>query len=171
MSPKKYRLRSPSKRAASVAKKKPKKKEAPRVYSIEDFEVLKELGKGSFGVVNLVRDTQSQELYALKCLKKLCIRGKKQIEHVQNEKKILKQFSPGDFCSHMLGSFQDEEHLYILLEYLPGGELIRRIRGRTIMTEEDIRFYMAEIVLGVERLHSHGIIYRDLKPENILIDS
>ena len=66
---------------------------------------------------------------------------------------------------------QDQDYLYMILEYLSGGELIKLIRKAIFMSEEDTRFYLAEIVLAVESLHSQGIIYRDLKPENILIDS
>ena len=70
----------------------------------------------------------------------------------------------------MYESLQDEQNLYMLLDYLPGGELIRQIRKAVCMSDDDSRFYLAEIVLAVESLHSKNIIYRDLKPENILID-
>lgn len=70
----------------------------------------------------------------------------------------------------MYESLQDEQNLYMLLDYLPGGELIRQIRKSVCMSDDDSRFYLAEIVLAVESLHSKNIIYRDLKPENILID-
>jgi serine/threonine protein kinase len=67
-------------------------------------------------------------------------------------------------------SMQDDINLYMLLEYLPGGELYKQIRKKMYMNEQDSQFYLAEIVLGIETLHNMGIIYRDLKPENILID-
>lgn len=93
------------------------------------------------------------------------------MQHILNERDILQKFSPKDFCCGIHETLQDEESLYMVLDYLPGGELFKMIRKKICMNEEDSRFYLAEIILGVEQLHSMNIIYRDLKPENILIDS
>ena len=106
----------------------------------------------------------------MKCLFKEQIRGKKQIQHIQNEKDILKKFDKMDFCCNVFETLQDELHLYMILDYLPGGELFKIIRKQVFMNEHDSRFYLAEIILAVESLHKMDIIYRDLKPENILID-
>lgn len=76
-----------------------------------------------------------------------------------------------DFCCNIFESLQDQHNLYMVLEFLSGGELIKRIRKQVFMSEADTRFYLAEIVLAIESLHNRSIIYRDLKPENILLDS
>lgn len=142
-----------------------------RQFKIEDFTFIRVLGQGSFGIVKLVCDRETNHLFALKCLNKSNIRGKKHIEHIKNERMILSKFCRTDFCCTIEGSMQDEQQLYMVLEYLPGGELIKQMRKQVFMSEEDTRFYLAEIVLAVERLHERGVIYRDLKPENILIDA
>jgi protein kinase A len=141
-----------------------------KLFGLNDITVIKDLGKGSFGKVKLIRHNRTNQYYAMKCLEKENIRGKKQIQHIQNEKSILKQFKKGDFCCSMYESLQDEHNLYIILEFLPGEELYKQIKKKMYINEEDSRFYLAEIILGVEKLHQMGIIYRDLKPENILID-
>lgn len=141
---------------------------APKKFNIEQVEIIKELGRGSFGKVKLVRI--GNQYYAMKCLSKDSIRNKKQVQHIRNERDILKMFKPLDFCCTIIESLQDEHNLYMLLEYLPGGELYKHIRKARHLNEADSRFYLAEIVLGVETLHKMGIIYRDLKPENILLD-
>jgi len=86
---------------------------------------LKILGRGSFGIVKLVRYKEDNSFYALKCLSKLAIRSKKQIQHIQNEKNILQMWSPDDFCCGIFESLQDSQNLYMVLEFLSGGELIR----------------------------------------------
>ena len=80
------------------------------------------------------------------------------------------KFEKDDFCCNILESMQDELHLYMVLDYLPGGELFKIIRQTGFVNEQDSKFYIAEIILAIDSLHQMGIIYRDLKPENILID-
>lgn len=140
------------------------------MFNLTDFTVIKDLGKGSFGKVKLVRHNRSNQYYAMKCLDKETIRGKKQIQHIMNERNILKLFKKTDFCCNLYESLQDEFNLYMILDYLPGGVLYKLIKEKMYINEEDSRFYLAEIIMGVETLHNMGIIYRDLKPENILID-
>ena len=128
------------------------------------------MGQGSFGIVKLVKHKTSKEMFAIKCLSKQKIAGRKQIQHIQNEKDILSKFKPIDFCCNLYESLQDEHNLYMVIDFLPGGELMKVIKSHVFMSEEDTKFYIAEIVLGVEKLHSMNIIYRDLKPENVLLD-
>ena len=137
-------------------------------FSLADFQELRVVGKGSFGTVKLVKRDDSY--FALKCLSKNEIKGQKRIEHVLNERDILQKLVQNPFCCRMLETLQDDQHLYILLEYLPGGELLKLIRKQGVVSEKDTQFYIAEVILAVESLHDQGIIYRDLKPENILID-
>ena len=80
------------------------------------------------------------------------------------------QFNPKDFCCNIHETLQDELNLYMVLDYLPGGELFKLIKNQIFLSEEESRFYLAEIVLAIESLHQLNIIYRDLKPENVLID-
>lgn len=144
--------------------------EVPKKFSLEQLEIIKELGRGSFGRVQLVKVRDQDSYYAMKCLSKVNVRNKKYIKHIMNERDILKQFKPDDFCCTLVESLQDDQNFYMVLEYLPGGELYKHIREQRCLNESDSRFYLAEIILGVETLHNMGIIYRDLKPENILLD-
>ena len=82
----------------------------------------------------------------------------------------MAQFKKSDFCCNIHESLQDPQNLYMVLDFLPGGELFKLIRKQVFMSEEDARFYLAEIILAIDTLHTMGIIYRDLKPENILLD-
>ena len=82
----------------------------------------------------------------------------------------MAQFKKSDFCCNIHESLQDPQSLYMVLDFLPGGELFKLIRKQVFMAEEDARFYLAEIILAIDTLHTMGIIYRDLKPENILLD-
>ena len=143
---------------------------APKKFQLSHLEVLKSLGQGSFGKVKLVRHSLSGELYAMKCLAKEAIRGQKQIQHIKNEKHILEKFKSKDFCCNIHETLQDDVNLYMILDYLPGGELFKQIKNQVYLSEVDTRFYLAEVVLAIEQLHQMNVIYRDLKPENILID-
>lgn len=113
------------------------------------------LGRGSFGTVNLVRHLQSQALFAVKIITKSRISSStKQMAHIINEKEILKKLNNSNYCVHISDTFQDEHHLYLLLEYLPGGELIELISKQRFVREgPELRFYLAEIVSAIEYLH------------------
>jgi serine/threonine protein kinase len=141
--------------------------------SISDFETMCTLGKGSFGTVNLVRHIKTQALFAVKIIEKSRISSStKQIAHIINERDILKKLASSYYCVHISDTFQDEVNLYLLMEYLPGGELIRLIqKNRFIQEGQDLKFYVAEVIAGVEYLHGQNIVYRDLKPDNILLDA
>eukprot|EP00499_Haloplacidia_sp_CaronLabIsolate_P008876 CAMPEP_0196781486 /NCGR_PEP_ID=MMETSP1104-20130614/9675_1 /TAXON_ID=33652 /ORGANISM="Cafeteria sp., Strain Caron Lab Isolate" /LENGTH=545 /DNA_ID=CAMNT_0042151719 /DNA_START=50 /DNA_END=1687 /DNA_ORIENTATION=+ len=139
--------------------------------TMDDFELLKVLGRGSFGKVMLARlkrDT-SGKLYAIKTLKKAAIIKRNQVEHTRAEREILEKIRH-PFLMRLHYAFQTSSKLYLVMDYLTGGELFFHLKNARRFNEARARFYAAEIVLGLEHLHAQGIIYRDLKPENVLLD-
>ncbi|KAF9162565.1 hypothetical protein BGX20_001681 [Mortierella sp. AD010] len=138
--------------------------------SLADFELLETLGTGTFGRVYLTKFRQDNSYYAMKVLKKTEVVRLKQVEHINSEKQILAQVH-FPFIVNLFTTFQDDRNLYMLLEYVIGGELFSHLRKAGRFTNDMTRFYAAEIVLAIEYLHSRDIIYRDLKPENLLLDS
>ncbi|ORX96454.1 Pkinase-domain-containing protein [Basidiobolus meristosporus CBS 931.73] len=138
-------------------------------YSLKDFELLETLGTGTFGRVFLTRHRGTSNYYAMKVLKKTDVVRLKQVEHINSEKNILAQIQ-FPFIVNLFCSFQDSKNLYMLLEYIIGGELFSHLRRAGRFTNDMTRFYAAEIVQAIEYLHSKDIIYRDLKPENLLLD-
>jgi protein kinase X len=135
------------------------------------FNIGETLGTGTFGRVRLVSyKFNSKTLHmALKMLKKSEIIRLKQVEHIKAEKAILSQISH-PFIVNMYSSFKDTKSLYMLLEYVIGGELFSQLRKVGRFANETAKFYAAEIILALQYLHSKDIVYRDLKPENLLID-
>ncbi|KAG0247905.1 hypothetical protein BG011_000759 [Mortierella polycephala] len=127
-------------------------------------------GTGTFGRVYLAKFRQNQTFYAMKVLKKSEVVRLKQVEHINSEKQILSQVH-FPFIVNLFTTFQDDCNLYMLLEYVIGGELFSHLRKAGRFTNDMTRFYAAEIVLAIEYLHSRDIIYRDLKPENLLLDN
>ena len=105
----------------------------------------------------------------MKCIRKEFIIGMNQIGHTMTERNLLSSLT-SHFTVQMEFAFQTEDKLYFVLEFVSGGDLLFHIKQRASFTEEMIRFYVAEIALALELLHSKGVIYRDLKPENLLLD-
>ena len=139
--------------------------------SYTDFEPLKLIGRGAGGRVLLVRYLSNNNLYAMKILSKAFIKIKKQEENTKAERDIMVKLS-SPFVVNIKFAFQDESKLYIVSEFLPGGDLFYHLHNSTFQfTESAIKFYIVEIILGIEFLHNNNIIYRDLKPENILMGS
>ncbi|KAI8641702.1 camp-dependent protein kinase 9 [Parasitella parasitica] len=138
-------------------------------FGLKDFELQDTLGTGTFGRVYLSKFTSTNKYYAMKVLKKSEVVRLKQVEHLLSEKQILSSVR-FPFIVDLFCAFQDETNLYMLLEYVVGGELFTHLRRAGRFTNDMTRFYASEIVLAIEYLHSKDIIYRDLKPENLLID-
>jgi len=139
-----------------------------------DFELRKVLGKGGYGKVFQVRKLSGEDknkIYAMKVLKKATIvRNQKDTAHTKAERNILEDVKH-PFIVDLIYAFQTKGKLYLILEYLSGGELFMHLEREGIFLEEHACFYVAEITLALEHLHRQGIIYRDLKPENILLDA
>jgi len=138
--------------------------------SLEDFTLLKVVGKGSFGKVLQVRNRHSNNVYAMKQLKKSHVIKRNQVEHTKTERFVL-QHIKHNFIVGLHFAFQTDRKLFLLLDYCPGGELFFHLGKAGRFTESRARFYCSEIVLALEYLHSKNIIYRDLKPENVLLDA
>mmetsp|Transcript_495 Transcript_495/g.697 ORF Transcript_495/g.697 Transcript_495/m.697 type:complete len:326 (-) Transcript_495:180-1157(-) len=135
---------------------------------LEDFCVIEVIGMGTFARVILVRQAQTGKLFALKSMRKSEIVRLRQVQHVLSEKNILSRVSHPNIIN-MHATFNDDIHVYLLLEYAPQGELFRKLRVALRFSEKTTLFYAANIVLALEYLHSLQIVYRDLKPENILV--
>ncbi|XP_061846200.1 ribosomal protein S6 kinase alpha-2 [Colius striatus] len=135
------------------------------------FELLKVLGQGSYGKVFLVRKikgTDAGQLYAMKVLKKATLKVRDRVRS-KMERDILAEVNH-PFIVKLHYAFQTEGKLYLILDFLRGGDLFTRLSKEVMFTEEDVKFYLAELALALDHLHGLGIIYRDLKPENILLD-
>nr|XP_003215880.1 PREDICTED: ribosomal protein S6 kinase alpha-2 isoform X1 [Anolis carolinensis] len=135
------------------------------------FELLKVLGQGSYGKVFLVRKIKGSDagqLYAMKVLKKATLKVRDRVRS-KMERDILAEVNH-PFIVKLHYAFQTEGKLYLILDFLRGGDLFTRLSKEVMFTEEDVKFYLAELALALDHLHGLGIIYRDLKPENILLD-
>lgn len=136
-----------------------------------DFEFLKLIGRGTFGKVFQVRKKDTRRIYAMKVLSKKEIVAKKEVAHTIGERKILQYSLSCPFLVGLKFSFQTDQDLYLVTDFKSGGELFWHLQRETRFTEERAKFYIAELILALEHLHKHNIVYRDLKPENILLDA
>ncbi|OEL22377.1 Serine/threonine-protein kinase 38-like [Dichanthelium oligosanthes] len=136
---------------------------------VEDFELLTIIGRGAFGEVRLCREKTSKNVYAMKKLKKSEMLRRGQVEHVKAERNLLAEVDSA-YIVKLYYSFQDEEFLYLIMEYLPGGDMMTLLMRKDTLTEDEARFYIAETVLAIESIHKHNYIHRDIKPDNLLLD-
>lgn len=138
--------------------------------SIKDFEVIKPISKGAFGSVYLSKKKSTGEYFAIKVLKKADMVAKNQVTNVKAERAIMMWQGESDFVAKLYWTFSSKDYLYLVMEYLNGGDCASLIKVLGGLPEDWSKKYMGEVVLGVEHLHSRGIVHRDLKPDNLLID-
>ncbi|KAF8640638.1 hypothetical protein AX17_000295 [Amanita inopinata Kibby_2008] len=162
--------RAKKKRSMSTAPREPKKPR--RKVVIDDFEMMRVLGKGCAGKVLLVKHKPTTKLYALKAITKRHVLAHQELQHTLTEQAVLKRMAAegrDPFVVKLWWSFHDKENLFLVMDFHPGGDLATQLARWGRLGRDRARFYAAEIVEGVEGLHAAGVIYRDLKPENILI--
>ncbi|KAF5740679.1 hypothetical protein HS088_TW11G00756 [Tripterygium wilfordii] len=140
-----------------------------RKVGIDDFEQLTVIGKGAFGEVRLCRAKGTGEIFAMKKLKKSEMLSRGQVEHVRSERNLLAEVDSRCIVK-LFYSFQDSDFLYLIMEYLPGGDIMTLLMREDILSEDVARFYIAESILAIHSIHQHSYIHRDIKPDNLILD-
>ncbi|KAF4624321.1 hypothetical protein G7Y89_g13851 [Cudoniella acicularis] len=138
--------------------------------SIKDFEIIKPISKGAFGSVYLAKKRSTGDYYAIKVLKKADMVAKNQVTNVKAERAIMMWQGESDFVAKLYWTFSSKDYLYLVMEYLNGGDCASLIKVLGGLPEDWAKKYLGEVILGVEHLHNRGIVHRDLKPDNLLID-
>lgn len=143
---------------------------AQKRMSLADFDLIKIIGRGAFGEVHVGRERATGAVYAIKIMKKLEMQKKNQVEHIKAERDVL-ALADNPWVVKLQYSFQDEHMLYLVMEYLPGGDMMTILMKYDILTEPQTRFYIAETALAIWFVHQLNYVHRDLKPDNILLDN
>ncbi|KAK6198029.1 response regulator receiver [Scheffersomyces amazonensis] len=141
----------------------------PSGGGIKDYEIIKPISKGAFGSVILAKRKITGDYVAIKCLKKRDMIAKNQILNVKSERAVMMRQTDSPYVAQLYSSFQSKDYLYLVMEYLHGGDVAALLKSLKTLGDWSKR-YIAEIIVGVDDLHKRGIIHRDLKPDNILID-
>ncbi|XP_058858701.1 protein kinase C zeta type isoform X2 [Acipenser ruthenus] len=137
---------------------------------LSDFDLIRVIGRGSYAKVLLVRLKKNEQIYAMKVVKKELVHDDEDIDWVQTEKHVFEQASNNPFLVGLHSCFQTESRLFLVIEYVNGGDLMFHMQRQRKLPEEHARFYAAEICIALNFLHEKGIIYRDLKLDNVLLD-
>jgi len=137
---------------------------------VEDFEALKVIGRGAFGEVRLVQKKDTGHVYAMKILRKADMLEREQVAHVRAERDILVE-ADHQWVVKMFYSFQDPMNLYLVMEFLPGGDMMTLLMKKDTLSEDSTQFYIGETALAIASIHKLGFIHRDIKPDNLLLDS
>ncbi|KAI9320112.1 camp-dependent protein kinase catalytic subunit beta [Dichotomocladium elegans] len=138
-------------------------------HPLDTYTILQTLGTGCIGRVHLAQSRINNQYYAIKALSKYDVVRLRQTEHVNNERSILSNVSH-PFTVNLIDTFQNDTHLFLVMDYAQGGEMFRLLRQQKRFSESAARFYAMEMILALEYLHERNIAYRDIKPENILLD-
>jgi serine/threonine protein kinase len=141
-----------------------------KTININHFDIVKVIGRGSFGKVYLVKKKDDEKFYAMKVLKKEAISSPSQRLHTIAERKILQEID-SKFVVKLHYAFQNPDKLYFVMDFLNGGEMFTHLRKNVKFSEKRARFYAAELILALKDLHDNKILYRDLKPENVILGS
>ncbi|PHH73823.1 hypothetical protein CDD80_3536 [Ophiocordyceps camponoti-rufipedis] len=161
-------MRAPSSPRLNASQAHPQPR--PAQPSIKDFEIIKPISKGAFGSVYLSKKKSTGEYFAIKVLKKADMVAKNQVGNVKAERAIMMWQGQSEFVAKLYWTFSSKEYLYLVMEYLNGGDCASLIKVLGGLPEDWVKKYLGEVVLGVEHLHERDIIHRDLKPDNLLID-
>ena len=136
--------------------------------TIRDYESISIIGRGAFGEVHVCREKKTGNIYAIKKIKKETLIQKNQVIHIRNEQLIMSKVK-SPWIVDLKASFQEDDYLYLVMEFLPGGDFMSLLIKKDILTEKEARFYTAELILAVDSIHKLDCIHRDIKPDNILI--
>ena len=137
-------------------------------HSLENYEFLKTIGKGTFGKVKLAIHKPTEEQVAIKILEKSKIKTKKDLERIEKEIKYLKIFNHPNIIK-IYQIKEDNDNFYIVMEYVPGGELFKYIVSNRRLNENEASFFYSQIIHIIQEVHNHKICHRDIKPENLLL--
>ena len=137
--------------------------------TIRDYESLIIIGRGAFGEVHVCKEIKTGKIVAIKKIKKEVLVKKNQIIHVRNEQFFMSKVK-SPWIVELKASFQEDDFLYLVMEFLPGGDFMNLLIKKDKLTEEEAKFYIAELICAVESIHKLDCIHRDIKPDNILID-
>ena len=137
--------------------------------TIHEYESLSIIGRGAFGEVHVCREIKTGKIYAIKKMKKETLTQKNQVIHIRSEQLFMSKVK-SPWIVDLKASFQEDDYLYLVMEFLPGGDLMNFFIKKDILTEEEAKFYIAELILSIESIHKLDCIHRDIKPDNILID-
>jgi serine/threonine kinase 38 len=137
--------------------------------TIRDYESLSIIGRGAFGEVHVCREIKTGNIYAIKKMKKEVLSQKNQVIHIRSEQLFMSKVK-SPWIVDLKASFQEDDYLYLVMEFCPGGDFMSLLIKKDILPEEEARFYTAELILAVDSIHKLDCIHRDIKPDNILID-